>query len=68
MVNLEFNRQNFPVGTRFIWKNFYGDLFDGKVYEWSPTGDHVNVNGEWYYISTSLKPINVIELLDKEQM
>lgn len=66
MVSLEFNPINFPVGTRFTYKNFYDELLYGEIYEWSPSGDHVNVSGQWHWINCSLKPFIVVEVLNKE--
>jgi hypothetical protein len=69
MPRIEFNKKNLPEGTRFIYKNYYGELCDGRIYEWSPSEDYVSINGQWYNIHTeSFYRFTVVEILSKENV
>ena len=69
MPKIEFTRSNLPEGTRFIYKNYYGELCDGRIYEWSPSEDYVSINGQWYNIHTeSFYRFTVVEILSKENL
>lgn len=67
MPAIEFTKNNLPVGTRFIFKNYYGELCDGRIYEWSPSDNYVNISGQWYNIHSDFKyRFGVVEILTKE--
>lgn len=67
MERIEFNRINLPVGTRFIYKNYYGELCDGRIYEWSASENYVNISGQWHDIRSDFNyKFEIVEILTKE--
>jgi hypothetical protein len=66
---IDFNQQNLPKNTRFLYKDFYGLLCDGIIYEWSPSQKYVDVSGTWYNVDTEInchlsrRKFTIIEIL-----
>lgn len=62
-MNLEFSVKYTPSGTRFLYRDSYGFLKEGTVYEWSRSGKYLNISGDWMTID-SVKNILIVEILD----
>lgn len=62
-MNIEFSIKYTPPGTRFLYRDSYGFLKEGIIYEWSKSGTYINISGEWMMLD-SVKNILIVEILD----